>query len=346
MHDEAEIQTAALVRADAMAAASQRLEKSIQGQAEIQRKLREPQYLQLLKDTYCVGATDAEFALAIETARHLGLDPAARQIYFIKAYDGQLRREKLVTIVGIDGLRLIAERTGLYAGQTAPQWCGPDGKWVDVWLGDGPPAACRMGVLRRDFEEPVYCVVKYKSFAVTNRDGKPRAQWAKMADHMIWKCCEAQCLRRAFPQELAGDYEVKDAEPNAESRGFRVRQDGAGLLTELAEAATPDELNRLAAQAADLPEAEREAARVAWTEARDRIASVARETKGKGNGKKKKNGKTKAKAEPASEPEVAPAGEYDYGPPPWDEVHADAPQADAEPAAQPDFGFDSKGNDK
>ena len=66
---------------------------------------------QLLKDTVCKGATDEEFALAVQQVNRLQLDPFARQIFFVKRWDSQARREVMATQVSIDGLRLVAQRT-------------------------------------------------------------------------------------------------------------------------------------------------------------------------------------------------------------------------------------------
>jgi phage recombination protein Bet len=184
----------------------------------------------LIKRTIAEGASDDELKLFLHQAQRTGLDPLARQIYCVFRWanvqdpnTGRWNKVRRMTIqTSIDGFRLIADRTGNYAGQLGPLWCGPNGAWTDVWLDSKvPPSAAKVGILRRDFKEPLWSVALFEAYAGRTGD-KLNAIWQKHGPLMVAKCAEALGLRRAFPQELSGLYTDDEmqqaAEPAAEPK--------------------------------------------------------------------------------------------------------------------------------
>lgn len=156
---------------------------------------------QILLDTFANGASDQEFVALVEVAQKRNLDPFKREIFFVKRWDAGKGREVWATQVAIDGLRLVAERSGLYAGQDEPEFEERDGA---LYL-------ARVRVWRKDWPRPAVGVARWSEYVQTTRDKqsgqtRPNAMWSKMPYTMLAKCAEALAIRKAFPESAAGLY--------------------------------------------------------------------------------------------------------------------------------------------
>lgn len=176
--------------------------------------------IQLVKDTICRGATDDELELFMLSCNRTGLDPFQKQCWAVKRWDSGLGREVMTFQTGVDGFRIIANRSEKYSGQVGPFWCDENGHWQDVWLKSTPPVAVKVGVLRSDFKEPLWAVARFSGYAARKKDGSLTPFWSKMPDLMIAKVAECLALRKAFPQDLSGVYsdtEMEQATPVKEA---------------------------------------------------------------------------------------------------------------------------------
>lgn len=117
--------------------------------------------------------------------------------------------------LSIDAMRTIAQSSGHYGGQSPVEWTADGREWVEVWLDQKPPAACRLSIYRTDWNQPLTTVLTYREYT----QGRPqKGVAATMPAHMLAKSTEAIALRKAFPQQLGGAYsvdEIDQAEPVA-----------------------------------------------------------------------------------------------------------------------------------
>jgi phage recombination protein Bet len=154
---------------------------------------------------------DTEMLFFLNFSKARGLNPLLKEIYGIIRIDKHGRRN-LAMQTSIDGFRSLAESTGEYEGQTAPEWTDgskdPLGKivWVEAWTDTKPPAASRVGVYRKGFRGPVYGVARFAAFCTGEY------MWTKMGDNQIAKCAEAQAFRKAFPRHFGQVYVNEEME--------------------------------------------------------------------------------------------------------------------------------------
>jgi phage recombination protein Bet len=159
--------------------------------------------IDLIKRTFAHGATDDEFQLFIMTAQRLGLRPEARQIHMVKrpAYDPDTREyvQKMSIQTGIDGYRLIADRTQEYAP-------GRESSYVYGERGELIAATSYVKKFVRGEWHECAATAHFDEYAQKKKDGQPTQMWATKPHIMLAKCAEALALRRAFPAELSGVY--------------------------------------------------------------------------------------------------------------------------------------------
>ena len=172
-------------------------------------------YVQLVKDTFCKGADDQQLKLFLEVSRRTGLDPTLKQIYAVFREDRKLQKKVMTIQTGIDGYRLVADKTGMYAPGKEPTFVyddkggivsatayikkmTPDGTWHEV-------SAC----------------AHYSEY-VQMYDYKPTTFWAKMPHGQLAKCAEALAIRKAFPNHFSQLYvkEEMDQASNRENTEF------------------------------------------------------------------------------------------------------------------------------
>jgi phage recombination protein Bet len=213
-----------------------------------------PEQVQLLKSQIAPKATNDELKLFLNQCKRTGLDPFARQIYAIHRNqynsDKKCYEKKMTIQTSIDGFRVIAERSGDYAGQDEPIFNEIDGKLI----------SCKVTVYRFKSAQKYAIPTRYAAavgvaywdeFKQTGKDGKESEMWAKMPRTMLSKVAEAIALRKAYPQDLSGLYtgeemaqSANEITPNEEKK-TSIEQMGVDYNAMLMNCISIDELKML-----------------------------------------------------------------------------------------------------
>jgi len=199
----------------------------------------------LLRRTIADDLSDDEFGLYLIHINRTKLDPFSRQIYYVKKWNKKKQREEVAFQTNIDGYRLTADRTGLYAGN-------------DDYVHTGGPGAERP----TKATATVYKIVNAERvpFSASARWSEYYIStspiWNKMPFLMLGKCAEALALRKAFPQELSCVYTSEEmGQADADSSPEPARPPAYFAIAErksagMATRATADKMGDVARAAA------------------------------------------------------------------------------------------------
>lgn len=167
-------------------------------------------YLDLIKEQIMVPdkagrpRNDDDLLMFLYVCKRVGLDPLTKQIYAVFRWDSRVGKEVMSIQTGIDGMRLVAQRTNNYAGQDDIKYT-PE----DEATSTPTKATCTVykmiGTLRVAFT----ATARWTEY-VQMKDGKATGMWAKMPYNQLGKCAEALALRKGFPNELSGIYSAEE----------------------------------------------------------------------------------------------------------------------------------------
>lgn len=156
--------------------------------------------IELIKRTICKGATDDQLKLFEHVCNKTGLDPFMKQIYGIMRNSKDAGPQMTIQ-TSIDGLRLIADRTGDYLPSDK------ENEFIYDKEGNVLSAKVYIKKFRKgEWHEIVATAImsEYKPKPYFNN--KPNEFWEGKPHIMLAKCAEALALRKAFPAEMSGVY--------------------------------------------------------------------------------------------------------------------------------------------
>lgn len=179
----------------------------------------------VLIDSVWPGAKSADaVALALSYCKARRLDPFKRPVHIVPMWNSQLRQEVETVWPGISEIRTTASRTGQYAGsdpamfgdEVTKEFTGATNKGERLSATVTFPAWCRVTVYRmiegQRVPFPGPRVVWTETFSQAKGTAVPNARWCRAPYQMIEKCAEAAALRKAFPEELAGELTAEEME--------------------------------------------------------------------------------------------------------------------------------------
>ena len=177
-------------------------------------------------------------------ARHL--DPLKKVVHIVpmQVTDAKTGNKEWRDVVmpGIAELRTTATRTGVYAGQDEPEF-GPQKTHLTV----AAPEWCKVTVYRivQDMRVSFAHTAFFAEECATKDGGNSlNKMWTKRPRGQIAKCAEAGALRKAFPEELGGEYAAEEMEGKEFIEGSAARVDDPSESAERATQGTTQNLKQ------------------------------------------------------------------------------------------------------
>jgi phage recombination protein Bet len=180
----------------------------------------QPAIREALRNSFYPGASDASIDMVLIYCQAGGFDPMTKPVHIVPMWDKNTKAMRDTVMPGIGLYRIIADRTGKYAGQDDAEF-GPE---MESW-GIKFPQWCKVTLYkispvgRVPYSAKVFWL---ESYATANKDvDTPNSMWRKRPYGQLEKCAEAAALRKAFPevgmQPTADEMEGKVLEGLAEA---------------------------------------------------------------------------------------------------------------------------------
>jgi len=151
--------------------------------------------IELIRQIAAPSADRLELANFLAYAVARGLDPLAKQVYFIRYVAGKPGS----IVVGIDGERATADSTGEYAGSDPPEY---EYEKLEPAVPKGGPSLARVTAWRIVQGQKVSATGEARWAEEYPGDGEKGAQYRKRPWNQLAVRAESRALRKLFPRQM------------------------------------------------------------------------------------------------------------------------------------------------
>ena len=182
-----------------------------------------PRRLDLFRRTVGKDLRGDEIDEAIEWCELYGANPFVKDIYFFVFDADKPDKRRVVPVLGIGLYRKIAARTGNYRpdeasprfayDETAKSAENPMGMlWAEVAVNVHSHGGWHKVTSRLNWKEraPIKEIWENNKPTGKFRLDPKKDNWHRMPETMMAKCCEADAIRKAWPNETAGSYVAEE----------------------------------------------------------------------------------------------------------------------------------------